>query len=208
MEFILSVALFAISTSVTPGPNNILVMTSALNFGIRKSIPLLAGICVGFTFMLLVVGLGFAHIFTLMPDLFLVVKIIGVGYLIYLAFVIAISGTITAKNEKQKPLSFFNGALFQWVNAKAWVVVIGAISAFTTLGHDYAIQNVIIAITFLLVSIPCVGIWLLFGSVLQQKLRTRRYLQWFNLSMALLLILSVVPVCIEIWQHFNIGRYS
>ncbi|WP_417792519.1 LysE family translocator, partial [Stutzerimonas xanthomarina] len=94
MEYILSVVLFAISSSVTPGPNNIMVMTSGLNFGVRKSIPLLSGICIGFALMLLLVGLGFAQLFNLFPGLNLLIKVAGTLYLLYLAWLIARSGTV------------------------------------------------------------------------------------------------------------------
>lgn len=203
MEYILSIALFAISTSVTPGPNNIMVMTSALNFGIRKSLPLLAGICVGFTVMLLLVGLGAGQLFSLFPHLALIVKIVGSSYLVYLAWLIARANSTNSDSDNNKPIGFLKGALFQWVNGKAWVVVIGAISAYTNAGDSYATQNIIIAISFLFISIPCVGVWLLFGSYLQQHLKQAKYRRLFNLSMAFLLILSILPVFLDIWLSIN-----
>ncbi|WP_413282760.1 LysE family translocator [Vibrio sp. MA40-2] len=203
MEYILSVALFAISCSVTPGPNNIMVMTSGLNFGVRKSLPLLAGICVGFTIMLLLVGLGFGHLFNVFPKLNLLIKITGTAYLLYLALLIATSRNIDQESQRIKPLGFLKGALFQWVNAKAWVVAIGAITAFTSVGEHYAFQNITIAITFFVISFPCVGIWLMFGSLLRQHLQNAQYLRWFNLSMSLLLVVSVLPVISDIWQQFT-----
>ncbi|MDC0609848.1 LysE family translocator [Vibrio sp.] len=198
MDYLYSMALFAITASVTPGPNNIMLLTSGLNFGIRKSVPLLSGICVGFTVMLLVVGLGFGQIFTLFPQLTLFIKVAGVSYLLYLAWLIARSRSAHNENQYSKPLGFLNGAFFQWVNAKAWVVAIGAISSFTTSGDQYTAQNLTIATTFFLVSFPCVGVWLLFGSFLNQKLNDARYLRWFNLTMAFLLVVSVIPVLKEI----------
>lgn len=197
----ISIALFAISSSVTPGPNNILVMTSGLNFGVRKSVPLLTGICIGFTVMLLVVGLGFGRLFTLFPQLSLIIKIIGTTYLLYLAWLIARTGSVDIGDQQARPLVFLKGAAFQWVNAKAWVVAIGAISTFTTIGEQYTIQNITIATTFFFVSLPCVGVWLLFGSFLQQKLKNDNFLRWFNMSMSLLLLLSVFPVIRDISQQ-------
>ncbi|MDV7105792.1 LysE family translocator [Vibrio sp. TH_r3] len=202
MEYILSVVLFAISCSVTPGPNNIMVMTSGLNFGVRKSLPLLAGICVGFTIMLLLVGFGFGHLFNVFPKLSLLIKITGTAYLLYLALLIATSRNIDQESQRIKPLGFLKGALFQWVNAKAWVVAIGAITAFTTVGEHYVFQNITIAITFFVISFPCVGIWLMFGSLLRHYLQNDLYLRWFNLSMSLLLVVSVLPVISDIWQQF------
>lgn len=198
MEYILSVVLFAISSSVTPGPNNIMVMSSGLNFGVRRSLPLLGGICLGFTLMLLMVGLGFAQLFSLFPSLSMLVKVVGTLYLLYLAWLIAISRDVGQSSSHTQPFGFIKGALFQWVNAKAWVVAIGAISAFTTVGEQFTLQNLTIATTFLIVSFPCVGVWLLFGSLLRRYLSDSRYLRGFNLTMAALLVLSVLPVVREI----------
>lgn len=202
MDYLISVALFAISSSVTPGPNNIMVMTSGLNFGIRRSMPLLIGICVGFTAMLLLVGLGFGQLFTLFPQLSLIIKIIGTAYLLYLAWLIARSSNVGVTDQQVKPIGFIKGALFQWVNAKAWVVSIGAISAFTTMGESFFSQNMTIATTFFIISFPCVGIWLMFGSMLRQFLDNAAYLRWFNITMSLLLVGSVLPVVKDIWYQF------
>ncbi|WP_425667287.1 LysE family translocator [Vibrio tubiashii] len=204
MEYLLSVALFAISSSVTPGPNNIMVMTSGVNFGVKKTLPLLLGICVGFTFMLLLVGLGFGQLFYVFPQLDLVIKTLGTAYLLYLAWQIAQSGNVSAAGGQSKPLGFMKGALFQWVNGKAWVVAIGAISAFTTVGDTYMSQNLTIAMTFFVASFPCVGVWLMFGSVLRQYLQKPSYLRLFNLTMSILLAISVLPVVIDIAAELNI----
>lgn len=194
MEYLLSVALFAVSSSVTPGPNNIMVMTSGVNFGARKSLPLLSGICVGFTIMLLLVGVGFGQVFHFFPKLEVIIKVLGSAYLLYLAWQIAITKEIGKGQQQGTPFGFMKGALFQWVNAKAWVVAIGAISAFTTVGEGYFSQNLTIAGTFLVVSFPCVGVWLMFGSALRRWLTRQHYLRWFNLTMAMLLVVSIVPV--------------
>ncbi|MDK2595530.1 LysE family translocator [Pseudoalteromonas obscura] len=203
MEYLIAVTLFAISTSITPGPNNIMVMTSALNFGIKKTLPLLSGICVGFSLMLLVVGLGFGQVFNWFPDLHLVIKCAGVTYLLYLAWLIARSGGATMESQAQTPLTFINGALFQWVNAKAWVVATGAIAAFTSIGEGYYGQNMTIALIFLIAAFPCVGIWLLCGSVLQRVLKQQKSRVYFNYFMAALLVLSVIPVMFEVYTQLG-----
>ncbi|MCF6434013.1 LysE family translocator [Pseudoalteromonas sp. MMG022] len=198
MEYLFAVMLFAISSSITPGPNNVLVMTSGVNFGLRKSIPLLFGICIGFTIMLFLVGVGFMQVFALYPQLHLGIKIVGVAYLLYLAVLIAKSATSYNTEQQGSPLTFLNGALYQWVNAKAWIVASGAIAAFTTIGTADLEENMQISVVFLLVSFPCVGTWLVFGTVLKKYLAKRSYRQWFNYTMALLLVLSVLPVLFEI----------
>lgn len=95
MDYLVAITLFAIASSVTPGPNNIMVMTSGVNFGLQRSIPLLSGICVGFSIMLLLVGLGFAQLFELFPSLHFILKCIGVIYLLYLAYLVAMSSPTT-----------------------------------------------------------------------------------------------------------------
>lgn len=198
MDYLFAVVLFAVSSSVTPGPNNIMVMTSGLNFGVKKSLPLLTGICVGFTVMLLLVGLGFSQLFELFPSLHFLIKCAGVVYLLYLAYLIARSAGEVEPSEQSKPLSFMKGALFQWVNGKAWVVATGAIAAFTTVGANFFSQNLMIATTFFLVSFPCVGVWLMFGSLLKNVLNSAKSRMVFNYVMSGLLVLSVVPVVSEI----------
>ncbi|ENM5780359.1 LysE family translocator [Vibrio mimicus] len=201
MEHLYAVVLFAVSSSVTPGPNNIMVMTSGLNFGVKKSLPLLTGICVGFTVMLLLVGLGFAQLFVTFPSLHLIIKCVGVLYLLYLAYLIVRSSGEVESSEQSQPFTFMKGALFQWVNAKAWVVATGAIAAFTTVGASFFSQNLMIAATFFLVSFPCVGVWLMFGSMLKNALNSPRSRAAFNYAMSGLLVLSVVPVANEIIEQ-------
>ncbi|MCK6264258.1 LysE family translocator [Vibrio sp. ZSDE26] len=204
MEYLYAVVLFAVSSSVTPGPNNIMVMTSGLNFGARKSLPLLMGICVGFTVMLLLVGFGFSQIFDMFPGLHFVIKCVGVAYLLYLAYLIAGSSSTVESSDQSKPFTFMKGALFQWINAKAWVVATGAIAAFTSVGANFLSQNLMIAMTFFVVSFPCVGVWLLFGSLLKNVLNSSKRRRIFNYMMSGLLVLSVVPVVSEIVKQFSI----
>lgn len=198
MDYLFAVILFAVSSSVTPGPNNVMLMTSGLNFGVRRSLPLLAGICVGFSVMLLLVGAGFSQLFERFPSMHFIIKCIGVVYLLYLAYMIACSAGSVSSTPQSEPFSFLKGALFQWVNAKAWVVATGAIAAFTSVGADFFGQNLLIALTFFVVSFPCVGVWLAFGSLLKKWLNSAKGRQYFNLTMASLLVLSVVPVVHEI----------
>jgi len=170
-------------------------------FGLGDSIRREKGICVGFTVMLLLVGLGFGQLFILFPHLNLAIKTIGTAYLLYLAWQIARATNVGSADQQAKPFGFIKGALFQWVNAKAWVVAIGAISAFTTVGDSFLSQNVTIAFTFFIASFPCVSIWLIFGIWLRECLENRVYQRWFNMIMAILLVGSVLPVVTDIWHQ-------
>ncbi|EPA8651988.1 LysE family translocator [Photobacterium damselae] len=194
MDYIASIAAFAISSSITPGPNNIMIMTSSLNHGIRKSIPLLMGICIGFAMMILLVGLGLGQLFNLYPKLIFAIKIIGICYLLYLALLIAQSKNINTREQSTEQISIIKGIFLQWINAKAWIVAVSAISAFTTFGSHYISQSLTITSVFFLASFPCGGVWLLFGSFLKHYLKSDFNRNLFNKTMALLLILSTLPI--------------
>ncbi|KGJ87438.1 LysE family translocator [Colwellia psychrerythraea] len=198
MELYLAIIIFAASTTVTPGPNNIMIMTSGLNYGVKKSIPHLLGICFGFPAMVIMVGLGFSIVFEMYPLFHEVIKVAGVAYLLYLAWLIASSSPTSLDVEKSKPLSFTQAALFQWVNPKAWVMATGAVSAYTSISSDIFSQVIFIALAFFIVAFPCVGIWLFFGVGLKKYLNSPKHQKIFNLSMALLLIGSVLPVLKEL----------
>lgn len=198
MDVFFAVFFFAFSSTITPGPNNIMMMSSGVNYGVRASLAHLAGICLGFPAMVLLVGLGFGLVFTQLPWLHTVIKVVGIIYLSWLAWKIAQSGQGKIETVQSKPLNFWQAAAFQWVNAKAWVMASGAIAAFTTVGGSAFNEVMQITAAFFVVSVPCVGSWLLFGALLRRVLNKPRYRTWFNYTMALLLLLSIVPVAYEL----------
>lgn len=196
MSFYWAVLLFAFSTTITPGPNNIMIMTSSLNYGVYRSVPHYLGICLGFPLMVAAIGFGLGVIFMQHPMIHQVIKYVGVGYLLWLAWKIANADPQTT-SDQQKPLSFFQAALFQWVNVKAWVMAIGAVAAYTAIGSDIAMSVAFIVLAFTLSSFSCVGIWLLFGAILQRVLKRQKQVVFFNRVMALLLVLSIFPMVFE-----------
>ncbi|WP_258872185.1 LysE family translocator [Thalassotalea euphylliae] len=120
---IFALILFVLSTSGTPGPNNIMLLSSGLNFGIKNTVPHMLGINLGFPLMIVGVGIGLLSLFQALPSLFMAMKLLGASYLIYLAYKIATT-PVTAEAQSQshlqaKPLSFIQAAAFQWVNPKA-----------------------------------------------------------------------------------------
>ncbi len=185
---------FAFSSSVTPGPNNVMIMTSGMNYGIRQSMPHFLGICLGFPLMVLFVGLGLGAVFDLFPVLHDILKVLGVAYLLYLAWLIAKSAPADLNEGKARPLTFIQSALFQWVNPKGWVMATGAVAAYTTVSGDVFLQVLVIALAFLIVLFPCVGVWLFFGVRLKKVLQQPSHQRAFNITMALLLVLSIIPV--------------
>ena len=203
MDLLVPVYLFAFSSTITPGPNNIMIMTSGLNFGTRRSMPHLMGICLGFTIMVIVVGLGFGVLFEKLPILHELIKIAGVIYLLYLSWLIAsASGGDESKESASQPLSFLQAASFQWVNPKAWIMASGAIAAYSSMGSTMLPQVLFIATAFLVVAFPCVGIWLYFGTALKQVLKKQQWRTWFNRVMALLLVISILPIIRELASNY------
>lgn len=198
MDLYLAITIFAITTTVTPGPNNLMIMASGLNYGTKASVPHLLGICIGFPSMIVMVGLGFSAIFESYPLLHPMIKVLGILYLLYLAWLIASSSPASLENKKAKPLSFIQAALFQWVNPKAWIIATSAISTYTVVSSDIFTQVIYIALIFFTVSFPCVGIWLMFGVGIKKYLKSPKHQQIFNWSMALLLLVSVLPVLQEL----------
>ena len=202
MDLFLAVLFFAFSTTITPGPNNVMIMSSGMNYGVRASLAHLTGICLGFPLMVLLVGLGFGVVFDRYPNLHQLIKVLGVIYLIWLAWRIASAEPEAIAQGKSKPFSFIQAALFQWVNGKAWVMASGAVAAFTSVGGIYWVEVSIITAAFLVVAFPCVGLWLICGSVLRKILTQPLYQRIFNIVMAVILVLSIIPVLAEIWQYY------
>ncbi|QYJ87604.1 LysE family translocator [Shewanella mesophila] len=194
MELIFAIALFAFSSGITPGPNNIMLMSSGVNFGVKASLPHLAGICIGFPCMVLAIGMGLSALFQSYPILHLVIKYVGITYLLYLAWLIANSSSKMEGKQTSKPLSFVQAAAFQWVNPKGWIMAVGAVATFTSIDLPLTPQVVTIASVFLSVAFPCAIVWLGFGVALKRLLKNQHQQKWFNITMALLLVLSIVPM--------------
>ena len=195
LELILPVALFAVSTGITPGPNNVMVTASGANFGYRRTIPHLLGIGLGFPAMVAGVGFGLGGVFGTLPEVHVVLKYVGSAAILWMAWKIATAGgTSRAKEQPGHPLTFLQAAAFQWVNPKGWVVAVGAISAYTTLRGDLLFEVGAIALTFVCVNYPCASLWTLFGVGIGRLLKRGRWLRVFNVAMGLLLVTSIVPL--------------
>ncbi|GMO13169.1 LysE family translocator [Bradyrhizobium sp. TM233] len=181
----------------TPGPNNIMLLSSGLTYGFRRTIPHIVGIVLGFAFMVATVGLGLGTVFLAYPILQTILKYAGAAYLIYLAAAIAMSGpTRPGEEDGRGPMTFWGAAMFQWINAKGWVIVIGTITAYAAIARfplNIAIQTVI----SLLVGTVSTVVWALFGSALRPVLTSERLVRAFNILMALLLLASLYPVFMD-----------
>ncbi len=194
MEFLSAVFLFALSSTVTPGPNNLMLLSSGVHHGVRRSLPHLLGICCGFPAMVVLIGLGFGLVFGRWPWLHQLIQVLGLAYLVYLALLIARSSPDVQASGRARPMRFWQAVLFQWVNPKAWVMATGAIATYTQVGPDLPLQALLIGTVFFVVAFPCVGVWLVGGAGLQRLLASPARQRGFNLLMAALLIGSIAPV--------------
>jgi threonine/homoserine/homoserine lactone efflux protein len=192
MDTTLALLGFAIAMSITPGPNVLMVAAGAANAGVRATIPHMLGIAIGFGGMLLIVGLGLAGPFAAAPVLHTALKWGGAAWLLVLAWRIARAGA-PGEGPPRPPLGFLGAVLFQWVNPKAWMIALAAIPAFTTPDGDILGQTLMIAGAFALVGFPCTLVWALLGAGASRILRTGRALRGFNIAMAVLLVLSLIP---------------
>ncbi|WP_279246090.1 LysE family translocator [Candidatus Litorirhabdus singularis] len=199
-----AIVIFAFSATITPGPNNIMMMASGVNFGIRSSLPHYFGICLGFPAMVALVGLGFGFIFEAYPVFHEVIKVVGIVYLIYLSWLIANSAPQALDSAERKPLSFLQAVLFQWVNPKAWIMATGAVATYTSAGEDIYAQVLLITAVFFAVLFPCVGSWLVFGVWLKKLLRDPLHQRLFNICMALLLLVSIAPIAYELVREYAV----
>lgn len=183
---------FALISVVTPGPNNIMLMTSGANIGFKRSIPHMLGVTMGFATMIFVLGLGLVNLFTQFPTFHLTLQWISAAYLIYLSYKIATSSKPNSKSVVYRPMTLLSAAIFQWVNPKAWSMAISAISIFNPAATLEGV--IIICIAFTLVNLPSVSLWTLLGTQVQKVLNSSVRLITFNISMAILLLASLLPM--------------
>ncbi len=196
-QLVVAFVIFAVVALYTPGPNNVMLMTSGLNYGFRRTVPHVLGVAIGFAVQVALIGLGLGAVFEAWPLLQTVLKYAGCAYLIYLAIAIARSGpTDTSNKGSGRPLTFFGAALFQWINVKGWVIAIGTITAYAAIA-SYPWNILIQAALLLGLGVSSSATWVLFGTWLQPIVTSPRAVRIFNIVMALLLLASLYPVLME-----------
>jgi threonine/homoserine/homoserine lactone efflux protein len=183
---------FAFVTSVTPGPNNMMLLASGVNFGFRRTLPHMLGISVGHSLMVFLVGMGLAGAFKAWPPALVVLKLASVGYMLWLAWKIAHSAAPGEGRAAARPMTFLQAAAFQWVNPKAWAMALGAVAAYVPEPSLMAYATV--ALVFSAVNLPSVSVWAGAGQAVRRWLEGPGRLQAFNWTMAVLLVLSLWPV--------------
>lgn len=193
LDTLLALLIFALTTSITPGPNNMMLFASGVNFGFRRTIPHMLGIGAGFFALLIGVGFGLGALLKTVPLLYTVLKFAGGAYLVWIAWKIATSRVLAEGQAGAKPMTFLGAAAFQWVNPKAWVMAVTAIATYTDT-RQYFSTVLVVGVIFVLVNVPSVSTWAGFGSALRDWLSDPVRLKWFNITMAVLLVLSLWPM--------------
>jgi threonine/homoserine/homoserine lactone efflux protein len=192
-DTLLALVLFAFATSITPGPNNMMLFASGVNFGFRRTVPHMLGIGAGFLSLLIGVGMGLGAVLHAYPPAFIALKVAGGLYLLWIAWKIGTSRSMGEGEAKARPMTFLGAAAFQWVNPKAWVMAVTAMAVYPN-PEQYALTVAIVALVFAAVNVPSVSTWAGFGSALREWLSVPVRLKWFNITMAVLLVLSLWPM--------------
>jgi threonine/homoserine/homoserine lactone efflux protein len=197
-------AMFGFVTSITPGPNNMMLLASGLNFGVRRTLPHMFGISIGYMVLMLAAGLGLGEALRDVPGAFLVLKLVGGAYMLWLAWHIARAappseGAAQGEEEraaevgKHRPMSFLGAVAFQWVNPKAWVIVVTAVATYVA-PNNLVRDLVIVTGVCGLINLPSIGVWTIFGASLRRLLRDPLWRRRFNVTMAVLLVASLWPL--------------
>ncbi len=193
LDTFIALVIFAFVASVTPGPNNMMLLASGVNFGYRRTIPHMFGIAGGFFVLLICVGAGLGTLLTTFPAVHTVLKIAGGLYLLYLAWRIATSGALGGSETRRAPMSFMAAAMFQWVNPKAWMMGVSAMAIYTDPAQPF-LSVFLVAVAFVLVNFPSVSVWAGFGTALRGFLANDGRRRIFNVAMGVVLALCIVPM--------------
>ena len=194
-EQLLALAAFAFVTSITPGPNNLMLMASGANFGVRRTLPHMLGVALGFVFMAVLVGAGLARVFTAVPQLHAALQAMSVAYLLFLAWKIAAAPPPGEAARAGRPMTFLGAAAFQWVNPKAWAMALTAVSVYAP---SQTVEGVTaVAVVFGVVNFPSVGAWAVLGQGMRRVLTNPARARAFNVVMAVLLVASLYPVLVR-----------
>ncbi len=188
-----ALTLFAFVTSITPGPNNMMLMASGANFGMRRTLPHMLGVAIGFVIMAMLVGVGLIEVFDRFPVIYDVLKWGGIAYMLWLAFKIGTQEPkVPEPNAKARPITFLQACAFQWVNPKAWSMALNAITLYTA---DRSWAGIaLVGIVFGAVNLPSVAVWAFLGQQMRRFLTSTTRLRAFNITMAVLLVLTLIPV--------------
>lgn len=190
MVTLLSLISFGVVMFVTPGPNNIMLWASGANFGLKRTLPHLFGVATGFGSLMLVTALGLGALFERFPIIQTSLKVLGSLYLLYLAYRLTVA-KMRDSEQSARPVSFLEAVGFQYANPKVWVIALTAASTFV-LVESFVLNAVLLALTLMVINLPCISVWAVFGSAMSQFLQNPRRMKVFNGVMAGLLVGTVV----------------
>ena len=194
---LLPLIFFSVAAAFTPGPNNIIGSYSGFNFGIKKSIPLILGVTFGYTILISLAAGGLNIIFNAYPILKTIIKIVGSIFLIYLAYKISFQNQIQEKSIKN-PVKFFDTFVFQFVNPKGVFAAITSISLFVELGENYIFHSLVVIMVSFFCAITSISSWCLLGKFLRRFAENKKFIQRFNYTMSLSLIVCVILIYLKI----------
>lgn len=190
---LLALAAFCFVSSITPGPNNMMLLASGANFGFRRTLPHMLGVSLGFAAMVFAVGMGLGSLFKAYPPLYDMLRVVAIFYMLWLAWRIATADGLGERDGTARPMTFLEAVAFQWINPKAWAMALGATAAFVT--PDAFVAGVmIVTAVFAAINLPCIASWAGFGVVLRRFLDRPWALRAFNVTMAALLVASLYPM--------------
>ena len=194
LELLLAQIVFASVMAFTPGPNNVLLAASGVNFGFMRTMPHIWGVTVGFDVLLIAGAVGVGFLFHAFPALHTVIKVGGAIYMLYLAWKVATAHQGGGEGDAPaRPFTFMQAAAFQWINPKALIAVIGGVALYVRPGHEW-IDCPVMLVVMTAATLGAVALWTGFGVALRQFLRDPARARIFNISMALLLVVSIVPM--------------
>lgn len=199
LELMTGLIVYAFVTTITPGPNNTMLVASGVNFGFARSVPHILGISIGFSIMVMLVGTGLGTLFEAFPLLHNILRWVGFAYLAYLAWMIARSQPYEFNDDdsnSSRPMSFLAAAAFQWVNPKAWIMALGAITTYLP-NPTTALGMFLVAAIFFVVGTPCISLWAMFGTWISRSLTNPLHFRIVNFVLAAALVLSLIPALNE-----------
>ena len=186
LEQLAAFTIFAVVTSITPGPNNVMLTATGANVGVRRGLPHVLGVSLGFALMVFLVAAGAGAAFIENPSVMWWLRLVGIAVLLWLAWKIATAGR-AGSEERERPIGFLEAVAFQWVNPKAWLICASAVGSFLDANESALIQAALFGMIFVVAGMPCMFVWLGFGAAMQRFLRTDSALRAFNITMALVL---------------------
>jgi threonine/homoserine/homoserine lactone efflux protein len=192
-ELLPALLAYAFVSSITPGPNNLMLLASGANFGLRRTVPHMFGISVGHSVMVFLVGVGLIGLFDAWPTSYVILKWMSVAYLAWLAWKIASAEPVMLQStQRAQPMSFLGAAAFQWVNPKAWQMAVTAVTAY--LAQQTMAGVALVAIVFACTNLPSITLWVVLGEQMRRVLTSPARMRAFNVIMAVMLLATLWPV--------------